>query len=74
MFQIHTKARRACRGQAASWRKKSGPDALVTAVVNLGIVITGMIAYVFDLLVRWLEQALLPWKGKMEPTAEESRR
>ncbi len=37
---------------------------MVTEVVNLGIVIIGMIAYVFDLLRRWLEQALLPWKGK----------
>ena len=57
-----------------SWRKRLGSDALVTEVANLGIVIIGMIAYVFDLLMRWLEQALLPWKGKMELTAEEPRR
>ncbi|MDH3770175.1 MAG: hypothetical protein OET79_04185 [Nitrospirota bacterium] len=42
-------------------------DALVAEVLNLGIVIIGMIAYVFDLLRRWLEQTLVPWKGKRNP-------
>lgn len=38
---------------------------LVTDVVVMGIVVIGMIAYTLDLLMRRLEAALVPWKGKM---------
>ncbi|MDB1126015.1 ABC transporter permease subunit [Vibrio algarum] len=36
---------------------------LVTDVVIAGIVIIGLIAYSFDLFMRYLEQKLVPWKG-----------
>jgi taurine transport system permease protein len=38
---------------------------LATDIVFLGIVIIGVIAFLFDLLMRWLERRLVPWKGKM---------
>ncbi len=34
-------------------------------VVIMGIVVIGALAYLFDLLMRRIEQALVPWKGKM---------
>ena len=34
-------------------------------VVIMGIVVIGMLAYLFDLLMRRIEQVLVPWKGKM---------
>jgi taurine transport system permease protein len=37
---------------------------LNTDVVVMGIVVIGAIAYLFDLAMRWLETALVPWKGK----------
>lgn len=36
---------------------------LLTDVVIAGIVIIGIIAYSFDLFMRYLEQKLVPWKG-----------
>lgn len=36
---------------------------LVTDVVIAGIIIIGLIAYSFDLLMRYLEAKLVPWKG-----------
>lgn len=36
---------------------------LVTDVVIAGIVIIGLIAYSFDLFMRYLEKKLVPWKG-----------
>ena len=38
---------------------------LATDIVFLGIVIIGIIAFVFDLGMRWLERRLVPWKGKV---------
>lgn len=40
-------------------------DFLVTDVVIVGIVVTGAIAYAFDLFMRYLERMLVPWKGKV---------
>ncbi len=37
---------------------------LVTDVVVTGIVIIAMIAYLFDLFMRYVERLLVPWKGK----------
>jgi taurine transport system permease protein len=37
---------------------------LRTDVVILGIIAIGFVAYVFELLMRWLERALVPWKGR----------
>ncbi len=36
---------------------------LVTDVVIAGILIIGAIAFSFDMLMRWLEKRLVPWKG-----------
>ena len=36
---------------------------LVTDVVIAGIIVIGIIAYCFDLLMRYLEVKLIPWKG-----------
>ena len=36
-------------------------DFLVSDVVIMGIVVIGVIAYLSDLLMRWLERALTPW-------------
>jgi taurine transport system permease protein len=36
---------------------------LVTDVVIAGIIVIGVIAYCFDLLMRYLEAKLIPWKG-----------
>ena len=43
----------------------SAAEFLVTEVVILGIVVIGVIAYLFELFMRWLERALVPWKGKV---------
>ena len=40
-------------------------DFLVSDVVIMGIVLIGVIAYLSDLLMRWLERVLTPWKGKI---------
>ena len=37
---------------------------LVTDVVIMGIIVIGIIAYLFDLFMRYLERKLVPWKGK----------
>lgn len=38
---------------------------LRTDIVIMGIIVIGVVAYLFDLLMRWLEQRLVPWKGRM---------
>ncbi len=38
---------------------------LRTDVVILGIVAIGFVAYIFEMLMRWLERALVPWKGRV---------
>lgn len=38
---------------------------LQTSTVIMGIVIIAVIAYAFDMLMRWFERRLVPWKGKM---------
>jgi taurine transport system permease protein len=35
-----------------------------TDIVILGIVLIGIVGFGIDLLVRWLERILVPWKGK----------
>lgn len=42
----------------------SAAEFLVTDVVVMGIIVIGIIAYSFDLLMRHLEKVLVPWKGK----------
>jgi taurine transport system permease protein len=36
-----------------------------TDVVIVGIIAIGLVAYVFEMLMRWLERVLVPWKGKV---------
>jgi len=43
----------------------SASQFLQTSTVIMGIVIIAAIAYAFDLLMRWLERRLVPWKGRM---------
>jgi taurine transport system permease protein len=38
---------------------------LRTDIVIMGIVVIGVVAYMFDLLMRWVERKLVPWKGRM---------
>ncbi len=42
----------------------SASEFLVTDIVIMGIIVIGVIAYSFDLFMRWLERKLVPWKGK----------
>ena len=34
-------------------------------IVIMGIIVIGVVAYLFDLLMRWVERRLVPWKGRM---------
>lgn len=43
----------------------SASQYLVTDVVIMGIVVIGLIALGFDILMRYVEQWLVPWKGKV---------
>ncbi len=38
---------------------------LQTSTVIMGIIVIAVIAYAFDMLMRYVERRLLPWKGKM---------
>jgi taurine transport system permease protein len=38
---------------------------LRTDIVIMGIVVIGVVAYLFDLFMRWVERKLVPWKGRM---------
>ena len=37
---------------------------LRTDVVIMGIIVIGVVAYMFDLLMRYVERAVVPWKGR----------
>jgi len=38
---------------------------LRTDIVVMGILVIGVVAYLFDLLMRWIERRLVPWKGRL---------
>ena len=38
---------------------------LRTDIVIMGIIGIGVVAYLFDLLMRWIERRVVPWKGGM---------
>jgi taurine transport system permease protein len=38
---------------------------LRTDIVVMGIIVIGVVAYAFDLLMRWIEKLVVPWKGKV---------
>ena len=43
----------------------SASQFLQTSTVIMGIVVIAAIAYAFDLLMRWVEARVVPWKGRM---------
>lgn len=43
----------------------SASQFLQTSIVIMGIIIIAAIAYLFDLLMRFVERRVVPWKGKM---------
>lgn len=38
---------------------------LQTSTVIMGIIVIAAVAYAFDLLMRWIERKVVPWKGRM---------
>jgi taurine transport system permease protein len=38
---------------------------LRTDIVVMGIIVIGIVAYAFDLLMRFIERTVVPWKGRM---------
>jgi taurine transport system permease protein len=38
---------------------------LRTDIVIMGIIVIGIVAYLFDLLMRWIERRVVPWKGRI---------
>jgi taurine transport system permease protein len=38
---------------------------LRTDIVIMGIIVIGVVAYGFDLVMRWVEHKVVPWKGRM---------
>ena len=44
---------------------KAAADFLVTDVIYVGIIVIGIIAYGSDMLVRWAEKTIVPWKGRV---------
>ena len=38
---------------------------LRTDIVVMGIIVIGVVAYLFDLLMRWIEREVVPWKGRI---------
>lgn len=38
---------------------------LRTDIVVMGIIVIGSVAFAFDLLMRWVENKVVPWRGKM---------
>jgi taurine transport system permease protein len=38
---------------------------LRTDIVVMGIIVIGVVAYLFDLLMRFVEKKIVPWKGRM---------
>ena len=43
----------------------SASQFLQTPTVILGIIIIAAIAYAFDMLMRFVERRVVPWKGRM---------
>ncbi|QBY01398.1 ABC transporter permease subunit [Rhodophyticola sp. CCM32] len=43
----------------------SASQFLQTSTVIMGIIVIAAIAYAFDLLMRWIERKVVPWKGRM---------
>ena len=46
-------------------RVLSASNLLCTDIVGMGIIVIGVAAYTFDLLMRWAEPKRVPWMGRM---------
>jgi len=46
---------------------------LRTDVVIMGIVVIGVVAYAFDLLMRYIERVVVPWKGRVGSSRRSTR-
>lgn len=53
-----------CRGAPFRQLVLNASNFLRTDVVVLGILLIGLFAALFELGLRWLARALVPWKGK----------
>jgi taurine transport system permease protein len=51
--------------QGIGYMVLSASQFLQTAVVIMGIIVIAAIAYLFDMLMRFCERKIVPWKGKM---------
>jgi len=51
--------------QGIGYMVLSASQFLQTAVVIMGIIVIAGIAYLFDMLMRFIERKVVPWKGKM---------
>ena len=38
---------------------------LRTDIIIMGTMVIGVVACMFDLLMRWVKRKLVPWKGRM---------
>ena len=47
---------------------------LRTDIVIMGIIVIGVVAYLFDLFMRWVETKLPNWRGSIHPRRRGSRR
>ncbi len=53
------------RDQGLGYMVLSASQFLQTSTVIMGIIVIATIAYAFDLLMRFIERKVVPWKGKM---------
>lgn len=51
--------------QGLGFMINSAANFLNTSIVVMGIIVIGVIAYAFDLLMRYIERTVVPWKGKV---------
>ncbi|MBE8182788.1 MAG: ABC transporter permease subunit [Candidatus Portiera sp.] len=51
--------------QGLGFMINSAANFLTTSIVVMGIIVIGVIAYAFDLLMRYIERTVVPWKGKV---------
>ena len=57
--------RRGVTREIRYWSESTAIGFIFGFGVIMGIVVIGVVAYLFDLLMRWLERRLVPWKGRM---------
>jgi taurine transport system permease protein len=38
---------------------------ILPSPISMGIVVIGAVAYLFDLLMRYVEHVVVPWKGRV---------